>query len=171
MKKIIGLTPVLLLCITILSSCKKDSTSSAASDNVPSGKSSIKCDYSGAASGNFTSSLSLSSCLKSSSLINVSGGAMSGTAVSQALLILPADISVGSHNQGTDGTADGITFTLSINNAAQAWGVDGATATGFSVNVTRNDATGIEGTFSGQLGNDTDGTVVTLSNASFKGTF
>ena len=171
MKKIIGFTPVLLLFVTLLSSCKKDAASSASNETVPSGKSSIKCDYSGAASGNFSSSLSLSTCLKSSSLINVSGGAMSGTAVSQALLILPADIAVGTHTQGTDGTADGITFTLSINNGTQAWSVDGATATGFSVNVTRNDATGIEGTFSGQLGNDTDGTVVSLSNASFKGTF
>ena len=141
------------------------------SSSVPAGKSSVICSYSGAASGTFTSDLSLSSCIKSSGLINVSGGWSSGTSVSTALLVLPLNISVGAHNQGSDGSADGIVFSLSINNGTQAWAIGGATATGFTVNVTRSDATGIEGTFSGQLGSDSDNSVVTLTNASFKGTY
>lgn len=171
MRKLIYSTSVFLLMAMLVLSCKKDSAS-ATDTNVPAGKSAITCTYSGAASGSFASALSLSSCLKSSALINVSGGALYGAvSVSQGLMILPLGIGVGTHTQGSSGTADDITFTLSINNGAQAWSVAGATATGFTVNVTRNDATGVEGTFSGQLGNDSDNSVVTISNGSFKGTF
>ncbi len=170
MKKILLSAFVFLSATVMLSSCKKDSGSSG-SITVPAGKSSIQCSYSGAGSGTFTSNLTYSTCLKSPYLINVSGGAMSGLSLSQVLIILPAAISVGTHTQGSDGTADGITFALSTDNGTKAWAIGGSTATGFSVKVTRNDATGIEGTFSGQLGNDTDNTLVTISGGSFKGTY
>jgi len=86
-------------------------------------------------------------------------------------MILPLGISVGNHSQGADGSADGVVFTLTINNGTQSWSSGGSTATGFTVNVTRNDASGIEGTFSGQLGNDSDNTIVTITNGTFAGTF
>ena len=171
MRKLISSVSLLLLLSTLFTSCKKDSASDNGS-SVPAGKSSIACTYSGAGSGTFTSDLSLSSCLKSSSLINLSGGSLSGSAsVNQGMMILPLGIAVGNHSQGADGSADGITFSLTINNGTQSWSSGGSTATGFSVNITRNDATGIEGTFSGQLGNDSDNTVVTITNGTIKGTF
>lgn len=160
-----------LVAAALFTSCKKDSASGG-STSVPAGKSAVSCTYSGSASGTFSSDLSLSTCLKSASLINLASGSLTGLAsVNQGMMILPLNIAVGNHVQGADGTADGITFSLTINNGSQSWATGGSTATGFSVNVTRNDATGIEGTFSGQLGNDTDNSVVTITNGSFKGTF
>ena len=171
MRKLISSVSLFLISIVLLNSCKKDAASGNGS-SVPAGKSSVTCTYSGSGSGTFTSDLSLSSCLKSSSLINLSGGSVSGLAsVNQGMMILPLGISVGTHSQGADGSADGVVFTLTINNGTQSWSSGGSTATGFTVNVTRNDASGIEGTFSGQLGNDSDNTIVTITNGTFAGTF
>lgn len=171
MRKFLLSVSMMLALGLLFVSCKKDSASNNNS-NVPAGKSAVSCTYSGAASGTYSSDLSLSTCAKSSSLVNLASGSLTGLAsVNQGMMILPLSISVGNHAQGTDGSADGITFSLTINNGSQSWVTGGATATGFTVNVTRNDATGIEGTFSGQLGNDTDNSVVTITNGTFKGTF
>ena len=171
MKKQIVFLSMVLVIASIFSSCKKDSTTPK-SPNVPAGKALITCDYSGSASGKFSSDVNMGSSLKSVALINLSGGALSGgTSVSTATVVLPLNIAVNNHVQGTDGTADGIVFALTINNGSKGWSIGGAGTKGFSVKITRNDATGIEGTFQGQIGNDTDKSVVTISNGTFKGTF
>jgi len=159
---------VLLLSVVLFTSCKKDSSSNN-NTALPSGKSEVKFNYTGAASGNFASNVTMSTVLKSTSLINVSASFLSGTTPHMVLFILPADIAVGSHSQNAAGDVGGATFSFNI--LGDGWAVAGASATGFQINITRNDATGIEGTFSGQLGNDTDGTKISTTGGTFKATF
>lgn len=136
---------------------------------MPSGKSEVKFNYTGAASGNYVSNILLSTVLKSSSLININATFLSGFTPQMVLFILPANITVGNHLQNASGDVDGANFSFNIMD--QGWAVGGASATGFQINITKNDATGIEGTFSGQLGNDTDGTKITTASGTFKATF
>lgn len=159
---------MLALSAVLLVSCKKDSDGSG-STTVPSGKSEVKFSYTGAASGSFASNLTMSTVQKNSTLINISASYLSGTTPHMVLFILPANIAAGNYTQGADGTVGGAVFSFNI--LGDGWTVDGGGATGFRVNITKNDATGIEGTFSGELGNDSDNTKINTSNGTFKASF
>ena len=54
-----------------------------------------------------------------------------------------------------------MSFTTS---GGAGWAIGGGTASGFSVTVTKNTGTEMEGTFSGELGNDSDPSKVTLAS-------
>ena len=58
-------------------------------------------------------------------------------------------------------------FLMSYAIGSSGWGIGGGTGSGFSVTVTKNTGTEMEGTFSGELGSDSDPSKVTLASGYF----
>lgn len=161
MKKITKLSLLLAFAVSMLVSCKKDSTSSS---NLAAGKSQISCNVSGAVSASFSSSTLVSTATKSDLLINISGGT-SSLPIQLMSFILPANITVGTHNLTSSDD-----FAVSYTNNGNGWAA-GNVGDNFTIVVTKNDGSSFEGTFSGTLTNDSDETTVTITNGKIAGKF
>jgi len=162
MKKITILISIFVLGITLFTSCSKDAattTSAPSASGLAAGKSKISFDYSGAASGSFTSNDLVSTALKNSSYGNISGGAVSGTSADLMMFLLPLTQS-GTVNFKT--LSSSALNTVTFSQGSKGWAV--ASGGDFSIVITKNDGATVEATFSGKLVNDNDKTIVTISN-------
>ena len=161
MKKINLLLPV-VACICLLSvftACSK----SGVDGGLSKGQCEITATYSGAASGDFKSSLTLSTSVKVDPLIVLTTASVK-LPPQTCQLSIPAIITKGVHTQ-SGGTVNGITILFSDGTNGYAIGGDGAT--GFSVTIDEINDGEIRGSFSGQLGNDSKKTKITISNGRF----
>nr|WP_294903428.1 hypothetical protein [uncultured Lacibacter sp.] len=148
---------------TVLSSCKKD----GGGNEIAKGKAEIKASWSGASSGNFESSLTVSTSVKASPLIVLTGASVS-LPPKTCQISFPVSITAGTYNQ-SGSTVNGITLLFS--DGAKGYAIGGAGATGFTVTVTSVSDSEIKGTFSGQLGNGSDNSKITIANGTFQGKF
>jgi hypothetical protein len=148
---------VLLLAV----GCKKDETIKPDAASLQSGKSQISCKISGAATSTFSSNTMVSTVLKSGGLMNISGGAVNGMSSELVMLLLPADITVGTYSSSNWDYR----FSLVYSNAGNGWAADQSQE--FTIEVTKATSTEIEGTFSGILINETLNNQITVSGGTF----
>lgn len=155
-----------------LTSCtKKDTTTTPTptTTTLAKGKSNVTATITGSYSGTFKSNETMSAVAKSSSIINIAAATSSalggsGGLSEQFMIILPANIAVGTYS-----TRDltGVSFTYVGSNGASA---SGWTSGGFETNivfkVTKSTTEEIEGTFEGTMGEEEKNTTI-----SAKGTF
>lgn len=162
MKKITIYLLTILLSTTM--ACSKDdaastSTTSPSASGLAAGKCKISFDYSGAASGSF-SSLDLSStALKNSTYGNISGSALSGSSADILMFIQPLS-ETGTISFKT--LANSTINTVSFSKGASGWAA--SSGDDFTIVITKNDGVTVEATFSGKLTNDTDKSVINISN-------
>lgn len=164
-RKLISLT-LFLASVLLFSGCKKDETENPGAASLASGKSQISCTISGAASSSFNSNIQLSTVLKSSDLMNISGSAISGMGAEIVMMILPANITTGTYTSASNNSGD---FAFSYSNGSVGWAADVSPV--FTVVVTKSTSTEIEGTFSGILTNDDQGNQVTVKDGKFAAKF
>jgi hypothetical protein len=155
-----------LTALFLFSGCKKDEADTSGAASLSPGKSQISCTVSGAATSSFNSNIQLSSVLKSTDLMNISGSALSGMGAEIVMMILPADITAGTYTSASNNSGD---FAFSYSNGSLGWAADVSPV--FTVVVTKSTATEIEGTFSGILNNDDLGNQVTVKDGKFAAKF
>lgn len=170
MKKAIQLLSVSLFaaCSLFLNSCKKDSTNSSGNQNLSSGQAEVRFNYSGSQSGSFQSTTTLSHAVSSGGITQIAVNVVSGTTAKTVQIVFPTSLAVGTSAQASAGAdlANGFLMSFATSGGA-GWAIGGGTAAGFSVIVTKNTGTEMEGTFSGELGNDSDPSKVTTSSGYF----
>jgi outer membrane protein assembly factor BamE (lipoprotein component of BamABCDE complex) len=160
--KITKITLALFSIVLLLAvGCKKDETNISDAASLQSGKSQISCKVSGAATSTFSSNSMVSTVLKSGELMNISGGAVSGMSSELVMLLLPANIKVGTYSSSNWDYR----FSLVYSNAGNGWAADQSKE--FKVEVTKATSTEIEGTFSGILINETLKNQVAVSAGKF----
>lgn len=160
-RKLFSLT-LFLATVLLFSGCKKDESAASGASTLQPGKSQISCTVTGAASSAFNSNIMLSTVLKSTDLMNISGSAVTGTTAEIVMMILPANITTGTYTSASNNSGD---FAFSYSNGSVGWAADVSPV--FTVVVTKSTSTEIEGTFSGVLKNDDLGNQVTVKDGKF----
>jgi hypothetical protein len=155
-----------LTALILFAGCKKDESDDSGAASLSPGKSQISCTISGAATSSFNSNLQLSTVLKSTDLMNISGSAITGTTAEIVMMILPANITTGTYTSASNNSGD---FAFAYSNGSVGWAADVSPV--FTVVVTKSTATEIEGTFSGILTNDDLGNEVTVKDGKFAAKF
>ncbi len=163
MKKVFAIFA--LASVLYLNSCSNSDPVS--SNNLNPGSSKITCSISGAVSGSFASDDKVSRVIKSSGLINISGGFVNTQTFTSetVIIILSANVAPGSYNLKSL-PASAVTPSFTYSKMSVGW-VAAPSENDFTVVVTKATATEIEGTFSGKANNDSDKTEITISNGSF----
>jgi hypothetical protein len=161
------LTVAFLLSATLFNAgCKKDKTDDPDSSSLQAGQSQISCTVSGATSSSFNSSTLISTAARSSDIMNIAGSAVSGVSAEIVMMILPANIAVGTYSSASVGSDY---FSISYSKGGDGWASDSDPA--FTVVVTKVSDSEIEGTFSGTLKNDSQSTTVTVTDGKFAAKF
>ncbi len=155
-------------CSLFLGSCKKESTTPMGNQELTAGKGEIRFDHTGAQSGSFQSVLATSTAASSGGITQIACTVVSGTSAKTVQIVFPTSIAVGTTTQASAGAdlTNGFLMAFATSGGA-GWAIGGGTASGFSVTVTKNTGTEMEGTFSGELGSDSDATKVTLTGGYF----
>jgi hypothetical protein len=168
--KIKKITLALFVAVLLLTvGCIKDEANDPAglsADSLAPGKSTISLSATGAVTSTFKSMDMVSTVLKGSVLMNIAGSSVNTTTFKSemVMIILPVNITVGTHNFSNSNPNFSIAYTNDVN----GWSNDDSKQ--FSIVVTKATATGIEGTFSGTLVQDTDKgnkSEVTIKNGKF----
>lgn len=152
-------------------SCSKSSdttTSSGSATNLTAGTSQISFDYSGSQSGSFNSSASLSKATKNSSLYNISAGQVNGTTPYNVLFLIDANTAVGTYKfSDVANKAKNLFFSFST----ITWGFAAASSNSddFTLIITKNDGSVVEGSFSGTL--NASGQKVSVTNGKLAAKF
>lgn len=170
MKKTIQLLSVSFIALSSLfiTSCKKASTDAAGNQELTPGKSEVRFNYSGAQSGSFQSAIATSTAISAGALTQITSTVISGLTAKSVQIIFPTSIALGTTTQASAGADLTNGFLMSFSTSGGAgWAIGGGTGSGFSVTVTKNTGTEMEGTFSGELGNDGDPGKVTLASGYF----
>jgi len=169
MKKTVHLLSASLIALSSLfmSSCKKDSADSSGNQNLSSGQAEVRFNYSGSQSGSFQSTTALSHSASSGPITQIACNVVSGTTAKTVQIVFPTNIAVGTSTQASAGAdlANGFIMTFAV--GSTGWAIGGGTGNGFSVTITKNTGTEMEGTFSGELGTDNDPTKVTTASGYF----
>ncbi|GEM_PF-2920012 len=160
MKKMNRLLFVVGLCMLLtVIGCSKSNLGGG----LAKGQCEITASYSGAASGDYKSLATLSTAVKVDPLI-VLTAATAKLPPQTCQITFPVTLTKGVHAQ-SGGTAGGVTILLSDGTNGYAIGGDGAT--GFTVTIDEINDSEIRGSFSGQLGNDSKKTKITVTNGKF----
>lgn len=152
-----------MTCSLLFIGCKKDKTAGDSSSLSP-GKCQISCTVSGTTSGSFSSVDVVSTATKSGSIMNISG-ATASIPIQLMMFLIPTGFSTGSHNLATSDD-----FAVTYTKDSNGWAA-GNVGDDFTINITKNDGTYFDATFSGTLTNDTDHTTVTVSNGKIAARF
>ncbi|MCO5230659.1 MAG: hypothetical protein M9958_05845 [Chitinophagales bacterium] len=156
---------ILLSSLLIFNACKKDESSNKAAE-LQAGHSMVTLTASGATSGDFKSNDLTSLVSKSGFEINLSASSVNTSTLSteMVMMLLPADITAGTYNLKTM-PSSAVLPTFSYMKGSTGWAA--APTDNFTIVVSKATSTEIEGTFSGTLHNDSDGTDVTISKGTF----
>ena len=154
-------------CSLFLGSCKKDSTNASGNQDLTAGKGEVRFNYTGSQSGSFQSALATSQAASNGGITQIACTVVSGTSAKVVQIIFPTNIAVGSSTQATAGADLANGFLMAFAIGSNGWAIGGGTGSGFTVTVTKNTGTEMEGTFSGELGNDSDPGKVALANGYF----
>jgi|APIni6443716594_1056825.scaffolds.fasta_scaffold49335_3 hypothetical protein len=166
MNRKLSLLTLFLTIAILFAGCKEDEADDSGAASLSPGKSQISCTISGAATSSFNSNIQLSTVLKSTDLMNISGSAVTGMTAEIIMMILPANITTGTYTSASNNSGD---FAFSYSNGSVGWAADISPV--FTVIVTKSTATEIEGTFSGILTNDDLGNQVTIKDGKFAAKF
>lgn len=151
-----------------LGSCKKDSNDASGNQELGTGQAEVRFSYTGAQSGSFQSTTALSMAASSGGITQIAVNVVSGLTAKTVQIIFPTSIPTGTTTQASAGADLANGFLMSFGTSGGAgWAIGGGTASGFTVTVTKNTGTEMEGTFSGELGTDADATKVTLTGGYF----
>ncbi|MBL7700746.1 MAG: hypothetical protein JNM14_00730 [Ferruginibacter sp.] len=169
MKKTIQLLSVSLFaaCSLFMGSCKKDSTDASGNQNLGSGQGEVRFSYSGAQSGSFQSAISFTTVASSGGITQIAATVVSGTTAKVVQIVFPTNIATGTATQASAGADLANNFLMSYAIGSAGWAIGGGTGAGFTVTVTKNTGTEMEGTFSGELGSDSDPSKVTTASGYF----
>ena len=155
-------------CSLFLGSCKKDSTNASGNQELTAGKGEVRFNYTGAQSGSFQSALATSTAVSAGGITQIACTVVSGLTAKTVQIVFPSSIALGTTTQTSAGADLTNGFLMSFTTTGGAgWAIGGGTGTGFSVTVTKNTGTEMEGTFSGELGNDSDPSKVTVASGYF----
>lgn len=170
MKTVTKLLSVSLFAVSslFLGSCKKDSTNGSGNQDLNSGQAEVRFSYTGSQSGSFQSTTALSMAASSGGITQIAVNVVSGLTAKTVQIVFPTSIAVGTTTQVSAGAdlANGFLMSFATSGGA-GWAIGGGTGAGFSVTITKNTGTEMEGTFSGELGSDSDATKVTLTGGYF----
>ncbi|MEP7238801.1 MAG: hypothetical protein ABI685_13075 [Ferruginibacter sp.] len=168
MKKTVQLLSVSLIALSSLfiTSCKKDSNGSG-NQSLSSGQAEVRFNYSGAQSGSFQSTLILSHVAASGGITQIAASVVSGTTAKTVQIVFPTSLAIGTSSQASAGADMANGFLLAFTSGGTGWAIGGGTGTGFTVTITKNTGTEMEGTFSGELGSDSDPSKVTTASGYF----
>lgn len=164
--------------VSQFSSCSKadekvSPTPTPSKPSLAKGKSNVSANLTGAYTGNYKSSEMMSTVAKSSSVINIASATSSalggsGGLSEQFMILLPADIAVGTY---TTRELTGASFTYVGSNGVSASGwTSGGFETNITFKVTKYTAEEIEGIFEGTMGEEETNTRIT-ANGSFAAKF
>jgi hypothetical protein len=158
--------PLAILCLSIIGCTKPSSTTT-----LTAGKCSISADISGAISSSYSSNPIGSTVAKNGFYFLASSNA-SASSQEQFQLYIPLDVTAGTtYKFSTVGTSSLWSGVYSKNNAlagsVQGWAASGGDNLSFEVTVTKATSTDLEGTFKGEMTEDTNNTKVTVSNGKF----
>jgi len=167
MKKTIQLLSVSLMALCFASSCKKDSTDTSGNQNLSSGQAEVRFSYTGVQSGSFQSTTALSHANASGGITQIACSVVSGTTAKTVQIVFPTSLAVGSSTQASAGADLTNGFLMTFGVGSSGWAIGGGTGSGFTVTVTKNTGTEMEGTFSGELGSDSDPGKVTTASGYF----
>ena len=159
----------LALTSTVFVSC--DSTTEVPTPSNPSletGKCVITATIGGSHTATYKSTDMMSPVLRQTfiSMNSSYSGALSGNPalVEQFIIYLPLDIAVGSYNSEDFPGSDPAIFTYAYTNGTDALGwTSGGNETSVNFKVTKSTAEEIEGTFEGTMGEEENGTDVTVT--------
>ena len=133
--------------------------------NLTPGHCRITCTISGAASSDFVSSDAFSLAEKNSNYMNINGGFAGNSGTEMIMITLNVNVATGTYEIADQNDDAEFAYTRSGN----GWGE--STGAPFTIKVTSVTPNTIEGTFSGSLTNDTDHSVITVSNGKFAAKF
>lgn len=169
MKKTVHFLSVSLiaLCSLFITSCKKDSTDTSGNQELTTGKAEVRFNYTGAQSGSFQSVIATSNAASSGAITQIACTIVSGLTGKTVQIVFPTSLAVGTSTQASAGADLTNGFLMSYAIGSTGWAIGGGTGSGFSVTVTKNSGTEMEGTFSGELGSDSDPSKVTISGGYF----
>lgn len=157
----------ILLSVCLLPSCKK--VAEITGGALGAGQCEVKASFSGATSVSYTSS-NLSSTVAKTGLIAMFNST-SISPIKMFTIMLPANVKTGTYNLKNNNSLNGISFTYVPGTSGKGWSASSNNDDDFIYVVTKATATEIEGTFSGNMHNDTDNTSVKVTNGSFKAKF
>ncbi|MEO6540912.1 MAG: hypothetical protein ABIN74_07990 [Ferruginibacter sp.] len=169
MKKTIQLLAVSLIALSslLITSCKKDSAGPSGNQSLNSGQGEVRFNYSGSQSGSFQSTLAFTQVAASGGITQIAATVVSGTSAKTVQIVFPTNIAVGSSSQATAGADLANGFLMAFTAGSTGWAIGGGTGSGFTVTITKNTGTEMEGTFSGELGSDNDPSKVTTASGYF----
>lgn len=167
MKRTIQFLSASLIACCLLASCKKDSTDASGNQNLTAGQAEVRFNYSGAQSGSFQSTTALAHATSAGGITQIACSVVSGTTAKTVQIVFPTSLAVGSSTQASAGSDLANGFLMSFGIGSNGWAIGGGTGAGFTVTVTKNSGTEMEGTFSGELGSDSDPSKVTTASGYF----
>lgn len=168
MKKIISLFVSATLIVTFaFQSCTK--AAEATGGLLGAGQCEVKASFNGAVSGNYTSNNVTSSVVKNGMAAMFNSTSISP--VKMFTIMLPANVATGTYNLKNNNALNGVNFTYVPGTSGKGWTASSNNDDDFIYNVTKATSTEIEGTFSGNMHNDTDGTSINITSGSFKAKF
>lgn len=163
------LKSVLALFVTALlfTACSK--VSDATGGLLGAGQCEVKASFSGATSGSYISNNLTSTVAKNGLMAMFNSSSISP--VKMFTIMLPANVKTGTYNLKNNEALGGISFTYVPGTSGQGWSASSNNDDDFIYSITKATSTEIEGTFSGNMHNDTDNTTVKVTNGSFKAKF
>lgn len=155
-----------LLTTQLMSCSKVKDKITTATTSLEKGKSTVTANLSGAYTGTFKSHATLSNVAKSSMIINIGAATSSvlggsGGTTEQFMILLPANISVGTYNT-KDQSGTSFTYVGSNGATASGWS-SGALETNIVYKITKATAEEIEGSFEGSMGEEENNTKVSVN--------
>lgn len=165
MKKTLSFCMIALMITALFSqSCSK--VAEATGGLLGAGQCEVKANFSGATSGSYTSNNLTSTVAKNGMAAMFNSTSISP--VKMFTIMLPANVTTGTYNLKNNNALDGVSFTYIPGTSGQGWTASSNNDDDFIYIVTKATATELEGTFSGNMHNDTDGTSIRITNGSFK---
>ncbi len=163
------LSIAMIIFATILfSSCEKEVIDDVVEETASllPGQCEIKCNVSGAATSTFASNLLISTAIKSTDLMNISGAGVSSSDAEIVMIILPANVTTGTY---TSSSWESGFFALAYTKGSYAWAAEQNQS--FTITISEVTSTNIKGTFSGVLINEDLASQVNITNGTFSAKF
>ena len=168
MKKTLSfLLTTALVFIVVLQSCTK--VAEATGGLLGAGQCEVKASFTGASSGSYTSNNLTSTVAKTGLMAMFNSNSISP--VKMFTIILPANAKTGTYNLKNNDELGGISFAYIPGTSGKGWAASSNNDDDFIYIITKATATELEGTFSGNMHNDDDGTSIKVTNGSFKAKF
>lgn len=168
MKKTISLLlSTILMAMFLLQSCSK--VAEATGGLLGAGQCEVKASFTGATSGSYASNNLTSTVVKNG--VAAMFNSTSISPVKMFTIMLPANAKTGTFNLKNNDALGDVSFTYVPGTSGKGWSASSNNDDDFIYTITKATATELEGTFTGNMHNDDDGTSIKITNGSFKAKF